>query len=110
MKRVHLFEFEDQRWFPGFLRNYGTDFLQFLSNKAQIYKPIIPLILKGLKKYESNTIIDLASGGGGGLIWLNTALKEEIIDLKIVLTDYFPNLSAFEHTQQQALNFEYIDE
>jgi hypothetical protein len=25
MKRIHLFEFEDQKWFPDFLRNYGCE-------------------------------------------------------------------------------------
>lgn len=49
MGRIHLFEFEDQKWFPGFLRNYGTDFLQFLSNKTKMYKPIIPIVKKGLR-------------------------------------------------------------
>ena len=26
MGRIHLFEFEDQDWYPAFLRDYGTDF------------------------------------------------------------------------------------
>ena len=50
MARIHLFEFEDQQWFPSFLRNYMTDFLQFISNKFDIYKPVVPVIQKGLKK------------------------------------------------------------
>ena len=40
MSRIHLFEFEDQKWFPSFLRNYGTVFLQFLSNKTRMYQPL----------------------------------------------------------------------
>jgi len=47
MGRIHLFEFEDQQWFPSFLRDYGTDFLRFLSTKTAMYKPIIPIIEKG---------------------------------------------------------------
>jgi len=107
MGRIHLFEFEDQKWFPTFLRNYGTDFLQFLSNQTKMYKPIVPIIRKGLE--QSNQIIDLGSGGGGGLIWLNTELKKDIPDLKIILTDLYPNIPAFEYTIQQADNFEFID-
>ena len=75
MSRIHLFEFEDQQWFPPFLRDYGTDFLQFLSNKTKMYKPVISVIEKGLEKSRIDQIIDLASGGGGGLIWLNEELK-----------------------------------
>lgn len=108
MRRIHLFEFEDQKWFPGFLRNYGTDFLQFLSNKTKWYKPIIPVIKKGLKKSNTNQIIDLGSGGGGGLIWLNSELKKDIPNLRIILTDYYPNIPAFEFTKKQSGNFDFI--
>ncbi len=110
MGRIHLFEFEDQKWFPAFLRNYGTDFLQFLSNKTKLYKPIVPIIKKGLKQSNTNQIIDLGSGGGGGLIWLNSELKKDILDLRITLTDFYPNIPAFEFTKKQADNFEFIKE
>jgi len=109
MGRIHLFEFEDQKWFPTFLRNYGTDFLQFLSNMTKMYKPIIPIIIKGLQKSKTNQIIDLGSGGGGGLIWLNSELKNEIPDLKIILTDFYPNIPAFKFTKEKADNFEYVE-
>jgi len=108
MGRIHLFELEDQKWFPGFLRNYGTDFLQFLSNKTKMYRPVIRILLKGLKKCNENRIIDLGSGGGGGLLWLNSELKKTIPELKIILTDYYPNIPAFEYTQEQANNFEFL--
>lgn len=109
MGRIHLFEFEDLSWFPSFLRNYGTDFLQFLSNKTKMYKPIIPIIKKGLEKSGTDQIIDLGSGGGGGLIWLNSELKKDIPNLKITLTDYYPNISAFKFTKKQADNFEFVE-
>ncbi|TGV01629.1 hypothetical protein [Flavivirga rizhaonensis] len=109
MRRRHLFEFEDQKWFPTFLRNYGTDFLQFLSNKTKMYKAIIPIIKKGLQKSKTNQIVDLGSGGGGGLIWLNSELKKDIPNLEITLTDFYPNIPAFQFTKKQADNFKYID-
>jgi hypothetical protein len=108
MSRIHLFELEDQKWFPTFLRDYGTDFLQFLSNKTKMYKPVLPVIAKGLKKSGTNQIIDLGSGGGGGLIWLNSELLKEFPDLKITLTDFYPNKSAFELTKKKSDNFDYI--
>lgn len=110
MGRVHLFEFGDQKWFPSFLRNYMTDFLQFLSNKTKLYRPVIPVILKGLEHSGTNSIIDLGSGGGGGLLWLNSELKKTIPDLKIVLTDYYPNIPAFARIKSEADNFEYREE
>lgn len=110
MARFHLFEFEDLGWFPGFLRNYGTDFLQFLANKTKMWKPAVPVLERALKREGSNHIIDLASGGGGGLLWLNGAIRENNPELKITLTDYYPNLNAFAYTKAQADNFDYIKE
>ena len=109
MGRIHLFEFEDQKWFPTFLRNYGTDFLQFLSNTTKLYKPIIPIIKKGLNKSGIDQIIDLGSGGGGGLLWLNAELKKDIPNLKIILTDFYPNIPAFKFTKKKSDNFEFIE-
>lgn len=104
MGRIHLFEFEDLKWFPSFLRNYMTDFLQFVSNKFDVYKPIVSIIEEGLEKSKSDTIIDLASGGGGGILKLNESLLERKPNLKIILTDYYPNIEAFKHTKASANN------
>ncbi len=107
MGRMHLFELEDQYWFPSFLRNYGTEFLQFLSNRSGMYKPLLPLIIDTLRRSNTQTLIDLGSGGGGGLFWLNKELRKEIPGLKIIMTDYFPNILAFEYHKSLADNFDY---
>lgn len=107
MKRIHLFEFEDAPWFPSFLRNYGTDFLQFLATKTKMYQNIIPILEKGIEKSKTHQIIDLASGGGGGLIGLNPILRKRNPNLKIVLTDFYPNLNAFKHIKNQHPNINY---
>lgn len=107
MKRPHLFEFEDFRWFPSFLRNYMTDFLQYISNRFDIYKAVTPLLEEVLERMQSNTIIDLASGGGGGLVKLSKRLCEKRSDLKIVLTDFYPNIAAFERTKKLSHGFDY---
>lgn len=108
MKRIHLFELEDQRWFPGFLRNYGTDYLGFVSEKTGIFKPAVPLLEKGLKLSGKSKIIELGSGSGGGILQLNSRLKQKFPKLKIVLTDLFPNISAFERLQSQSKNISFV--
>ena len=108
MKRIHLFEFEDQSWFPTALRDYGTDFLQFLSNRTFLFKPIVPVLEKMLAKTEPKYLVDLASGGGGGLLRLNEELKKDIPGLRIILTDYYPNIRAFEYSSAQSDNIEFI--
>lgn len=109
MPRLHLFEFEDLEWFPHFLRNYGTDFLQFVSNKMKIYQPIVPLLEEALTKSGHNRIVDLGSGGGGGLLWLSKQLKKSHPEVKILLTDLYPNKTAFERTQKLSPDFEFIE-
>ncbi len=98
MKRIHLFEFEDQSWFPNVIREGITDYLQFASNRMDLYKNIIPIIKKGITKSGTGRIIDICSGGGGGILKINEKLKEEKVESTIILTDKFPNVSAFKKT------------
>jgi len=82
--------------------------LKFLAIKIKIYQPIIPILQKGIDNCGNNQIIDLASGGGGRLTWLNGELLKNNPDLKILLTDYYPNLDAFEYAKNQMNNVDYI--
>lgn len=110
MKRIHAFEFEDLHWFPKNLRNYMTDFLQFGSNIFDIYKSVVPILERGIKSAGNNKIIDIASGGGGGLIKLAGHLKKNNLILKITLSDYYPNLHAFKRTKSKMPDvFDFID-
>lgn len=99
MKRIHVLEWEDLRWFPNAWRDYGTDYLQFIANRFKIYQPIIPVLERGLA-CTGNTWLDCASGGGGGLIHLVKQLTEQHPNLSIILSDYYPNIQAFERTKR----------
>ena len=110
MRRIHAFEFEDLSWFPENLRNYTTDFLQFVANVFDIYKNVIPIIEKGVESIGNNTIIDIASGGGGGMIKIAEHLKNNNPHIKIILSDYYPNIAAFKRIKaKQPDIFEYIE-
>lgn len=101
MKRFHALEWEDLQWFPTAWRDYGTDYLRYIAVKFDIYKPIVPLLKKGLEASPSHDWVDCASGGGGGLINLAKYLKKEYSELKITLTDYYPNIKSFERTKAE---------
>lgn len=101
LKRLHLFEFEDQPWFPETIRNYMTDYLQIVSDTFKFYESVIPIIKKGVEKSGSNQIIDLASGGGGGWLSISNKILKAIPNVKIKLTDFFPNIEAFKKIQNQ---------
>ncbi len=111
MSRIHLFEFEDLSWFPKNIRNYGTDFLQFVTNKFDFYKGVVPLIEKGIEKSGTNQVLDMGSGGSGGWKTLIQHLKKNNPSLKVQFSDYYPNLTAFEQAVKlDPETFSYIKE
>ena len=95
MRRQHLFEVEDLPWIPAWLRNLQTDFLRQMSTSLQIYRPIVPLLERGLQAGASRCIVDLCSGGGGP--W--GQLLEEGWEVTVTLTDLYPNVAAFARLQ-----------
>lgn len=93
----HLFEFEDLSWFPNTIRESMMDCLRFMIKILDIYQPVIPLILEGLQKTDSKQIVDLCSGGGGAMEQISQNINQQPDDkIKIVLTDKFPNVNAFQ--------------
>jgi hypothetical protein len=95
VRRLHLFEFEDQPWLPAALRNLQTDFLCQLSTALHLYEPVVPLIDKVLARNASRHIVDLCSGGAGP--W--EQLLETGWDVTVTLTDRYPNRAAFAKAQ-----------
>ncbi|MEJ7738125.1 MAG: hypothetical protein WKF97_11915 [Chitinophagaceae bacterium] len=111
MRRIHAFEFGDLSWFPRKLKNYGTDYLQFAADTFDLYKCVLPLLQRGIESSASTTIVDIASGGGGGLVKIAEHLKKSIPHLKIILSDFYPNIEAFKKTKaRQPDIFEYVEE
>ncbi|QDU83770.1 hypothetical protein Pla163_08710 [Planctomycetes bacterium Pla163] len=94
MRRLHLFEWEDQFWFPATLRDLMTDYLRFVVALFKMSAPVVPLLDRLLTETGSTRIVDLASGGGGPWGTLAPALRESHPDLRVTLTDRYPNLSA----------------
>jgi hypothetical protein len=95
MPRINCPEFEDQTWFPTLLRNMLTDYLQFIYFKSGIFDPLIPLLKRALAETGSGRLVDLCSGGGGPVPYLQQRLAAEGMTIEATLTDKFPNLVAF---------------
>ncbi|QEC54271.1 hypothetical protein FRZ59_12255 [Anseongella ginsenosidimutans] len=107
---MHLFEFEDQTWFPKLFRDFTTDFLRYAAQnqKQELHEKIASILNSGLKKSGTDYLVDMASGGGGMLVSLNTLLLKKHPSLKILLTDFYPNLEAFKMSRRSALNLDFI--
>jgi hypothetical protein len=96
VKRFHLIEFEDFKWFPGSVRDGITDYLRFFISAFDLYYPIIPVLREVLDKCGSNTIIEIGAGGGGCIEKILKHLDEvHPGKVNVVLTDYYPNLASF---------------
>ncbi|MGV3642089.1 MAG: class I SAM-dependent methyltransferase [Adhaeribacter sp.] len=102
MKRYHLFELEDQAWFPDVLRRNMLDYLRFAITLTKVYEPVVPLLQRILPPGQPVEILDLCSGGGGGIIGIQKSLAAALQQpVHITLTDKFPNLAAFEWVSAQ---------
>jgi hypothetical protein len=110
--RLHLFEFEDLPWFPHVLRQGQTDYLHFVISNLNVYKPAAPLVKKILDNTGASQIIDLCSGGGGGVNVFQKNLEELTgKKISIILSDKYPNIPAFERIKNESNgNIDYIKE
>jgi len=100
--KFRAFEFEDQPWFPGFIRDSMTDYLRFLFRTFKLYNPILPVLKDALAKSNSNHMLDLCSGSGGAveLIYQNLKLTFNP-EIKITLSDLFPSVLTYAYLSKK---------
>jgi hypothetical protein len=101
MRRLHLFEIEDQDWCPASLRDSATDFLQLFLGLTDSYAVIVPRLQAALAACGTSRIIDLAAGGSGPWPRLLPRLLAHDPALELRLTDKFPNQGAFAALQRK---------
>lgn len=94
--RLHLFELEDQSWFPGTIRDLATDYLEFVQTHFALHLPAARILLQTLRDTGDDRVIDLCSGGGGPAAALARMAAAEGTSATFVLTDLYPNIPAFE--------------
>jgi hypothetical protein len=91
MARVHLFELEDQPWFPRVLRDAGTAYLEFAARVAGHSKALAPKLAEALARSGEKRIVDLCSGGAGPVAEVVDALAVRGTEVHALLTDFYPN-------------------
>ncbi|MGJ8656392.1 MAG: hypothetical protein ACSHX6_08070 [Akkermansiaceae bacterium] len=109
MKRFHLFEFEDLVWFPANLRNYVTDFLRTVSEKFGMFDPVVPQLIALMEQSKFSNIVDMATGAGGQWRTLLPQILEENKNVRLTLTDKFPNEEALKDIGEQFADVAEID-
>jgi hypothetical protein len=98
MRRLHLFEFGDQPWFPQILRDAETAYL----TAAYRAWPALPRrwaerISMVLNRGEPAEILDLCSGSGGAMPQIVAELLKRDYDVRAILTDLYPNPAPGSH-------------
>ncbi|MGI4863620.1 MAG: hypothetical protein ACRYFZ_06820 [Janthinobacterium lividum] len=96
--RLHLFEFEDQPWFPGVLRAGQMDYLHFMISRLGIYRPVAPLLAQALQQLQQSQLLELGAGAGGGTETVLAALRRQPAappGLRLLLTDLYPQPAAW---------------
>jgi hypothetical protein len=102
MRRIQFIELHEQSWFPKFLRDDITDTLQFALSSTAAYGSIAPLFERALCAAKRHSIVDLCSGGGGPWLDLGRRLESGVAGFQLLMTDKFPNVTAFETAQARS--------
>ena len=109
MKRLHLFEFHDQEWFPESWRNEITLILEKLWTLDLPIPFFTPPYLAVTEILERNLgknpkIIDICSGSGGPLLKIaSTLYNSTTVPVKILLTDLYPNQESIDNLSGNTL-------
>lgn len=90
MKRVHLFEFEDQPWLPSFLRNAMTAYLASAYTIAPIPRLWANEIAKVIQQTGFQQLVDLGSGSSGPTPLVVAELTRLGHPVTVTLTDFYP--------------------
>lgn len=111
VRRLHLFEFNDQKWLPRFMTGWMTRVLHFLHEATQDGRVWAPKVVELLERYGEPKIVDLCSGGGGPVLEVVRILEHEHgVRPTLTLTDIIPNLQSAREINARKDHRTYITE
>jgi hypothetical protein len=91
MRRLHLFELEDQPWVPRAVRDGATDVLDFMFERLDAYSGVAPQLEAVLTATGRTRLVDLCSGGGGGTLAMARQLRARGSRVRVTLSDLYPS-------------------
>jgi hypothetical protein len=97
MRRLHLFEFGDQPWFPHLLRDAETGYIAAAYRRFPLPRIWAERIATVLHPGEPALILDLCSGSGGAMPLILEELEKLGYPARATLTDLYPNPKSASH-------------
>ena len=92
MRRLHLFEFGDQQWFPQILRDAE---MAYLTAAYRVWPALVrqwaEKISTVLHSNAAVEIVDLCAGSGGAMPQIIEDLRQRNYDVRAILTDLYPH-------------------
>jgi len=102
MRRVQLFEIEDQPWCPAVLREGCTAYITAFLELTGTLDGVEPHLRRLVAAHPDRPVLDLCSGSGGPAAFVATRLAPT----RVYCTDLFPHRSAL---RWQAARVEGLD-
>src|ERR1044071_8694617 len=99
MRRLHLFEFGDQQWFPQLLRDAETAYLATAYRFFPLPRLWAEKIATVFHRGEPADILDLCSGSGGAVPIILKELEERGYQARARLTDLYPSPKSAPHAR-----------
>lgn len=87
-RRLHLFEFGDQRWLPRRLRDWLTELVALHASPEYLHAA--PVLAWWLRRCGCTRVVDLCGGSGGPWPLLLPALRGQGVEVEVLVTDRFP--------------------
>ncbi|KAI0400273.1 hypothetical protein F4802DRAFT_502680 [Xylaria palmicola] len=116
--RLHLFEIDDQSWFPAFLRAYVQAGLTHLwTMRLPLLQPCSPatwvadILRRELgASVPSYAYIDFCAGAGGPTPHIERALNRQLGagGVEFVLTDLHPNVESWDRAARASAHLTYV--
>ena len=105
MRRLHLFEFGDQAWFPHRLRAAMTSYLAATYKITPFPKLWTDLLADVLAECGLQDVVDLGSGSAGPLLLVADELKKRGRHVSVTLTDLYPNPGALSKRENSSVTY-----
>lgn len=94
MRRLHLFEFEDQPWLPSSLRHALLEVLQRQITSCRLYAPVVGKLKEAVEECGWRHLVDIGSGGGETALQVQEMLAHAGCPVSLTLTDKYPPAAA----------------